>query len=120
MGICYFLVGFPTPVLTGFITAFASIIPFIVPIIFIIVSLILLIKGSFIFSIIVIVYGGLVIFIADHFIKPIFIRGSTKLPFLYIFFGILGGLRSFGLLGLFVGPIIMMLFMFLLEELKNN
>ncbi|KTD16557.1 AI-2E family transporter [Legionella jordanis] len=116
MGICYFLVGFPAPTLTGFITAFAAMIPFVVPIVFVIVALILISTGSMISAIFVIVWGTFVMFVADHFIKPVLIGGAIKLPFLAVLFGILGGVETLGLLGLFVGPIIMVLFVTLWQE----
>ena len=117
MGICYFLVGFPAPTLTGLITAFVAMIPFVVPAIFAVVSLILVINGSLISGIIVIIWGTIVMFIADNFVKPVLIGGATELPFLAVLFGILGGLELLGLLGLFVGPIIMGLFITLWQEL---
>ncbi|KTC87721.1 AI-2E family transporter [Legionella drozanskii] len=116
MGLCYLLVGFPAPTLVGFITAFAAMIPFVVPIIFVIVALILLASGSMVGAIIVIIWGTIVMFIADHFIKPVLIGGAIKLPFLAVLFGILGGVETLGLLGLFVGPIIMVLFITLWQE----
>jgi predicted PurR-regulated permease PerM len=116
MGICYLLVGFPAPTLTGFITAFAAMIPFIVPIVFAIVALILIANGGLVAAIIVIIWGTIVMFIADHFIKPVMIGGAIKLPFLAVLFGILGGVETFGLLGLFLGPMIMVLFVTLWHE----
>ncbi|WP_298623924.1 AI-2E family transporter [uncultured Legionella sp.] len=116
MGICYALVNFPAPTLTGFITALAAMIPFVVPIVFIIVALILLSVGSLISAIIVLVWGTLVMFVADHFIKPVLIGGAIELPFLAVLFGILGGVETLGLLGLFVGPMIMVLFVTLWQE----
>jgi len=116
MGICYALVGFPAPTLTGFITALAAMIPFVVPLVFIIVALVLFSGGSFISAIIVLVWGTLVMFVADHFIKPVLIGGAIELPFLAVLFGILGGVETLGLLGLFVGPMIMVLFVTLWQE----
>lgn len=116
LGLCYFLIGFPAPTLTGFITAFAAMIPFVAPVVFGIVALISLSYGNMIGAIIVLIWGSIVLFIADHFIKPALISGSIKLPFLAVLFGILGGIESFGLLGLFVGPIIMVLFITLWQE----
>jgi predicted PurR-regulated permease PerM len=43
----------------------------------------------------------------DHFVWPTLVGGAAKLPFLLAFVGIFGGLASFGLLGLFLGPVIM-------------
>ncbi|MBA4696841.1 MAG: AI-2E family transporter [Legionella sp.] len=116
MGISYFLAGFPAPTLTGFITAFAAMIPFVVPIVFIIVGLILLSMGSLVGAIFVLAWGTVVMFVADHFVKPVLIGGAIQLPFLAVLFGILGGVETLGLLGLFVGPIVMVLFMTLWEE----
>ncbi|MDP3561404.1 MAG: AI-2E family transporter [Legionellaceae bacterium] len=116
MGICYGLIGFPAPTLVGFFTAFAAMIPFVVPIVFGTVALILMFSGAMIAAIIVIVWGTIVMFAADHFIKPVLIGGAIELPFLAVLFGILGGVETLGLLGLFVGPIIMVLFVTLWQE----
>ncbi|MBA2657924.1 MAG: AI-2E family transporter [Tatlockia sp.] len=120
MGLCYFLVGFPAPTLVGFITAFAAMIPFVVPLVFTIVALILFATGKMISAIIVIAWGTFVMFVADHFIKPVLIGGAIKLPFLAVLFGILGGVETLGLLGLFVGPIIMVLFITLWKESQES
>ncbi|KTC89674.1 AI-2E family transporter [Fluoribacter dumoffii] len=116
MGICYGLVGFPAPTLVGFITALAAMIPFVVPIVFITVAIILFSFGSMIGAIVVLVWGTLVMFVADHFVKPALIGGAIELPFLAVLFGILGGVETLGLLGLFVGPLVMVLFMTLWQE----
>lgn len=116
MGLCYVMVDFPAPTLTGFITAFAAMIPFLVPVVFAIVALILLASGSMVSAIIVIAWGTFVMFIADHFVKPVMIGGAIKLPFLAVLFGILGGVETLGLLGLFIGPMIMVLFVTLWQE----
>ncbi|MGQ3890546.1 AI-2E family transporter [Legionella sp. CNM-4043-24] len=116
MGICYVLVGFPGPTLTGFITACAAMIPFVVPIVFVIIALILFSSGSMIGAVIVLVWGTLVMFVADHFVKPVMIGGAIQLPFLAVLFGILGGVETLGILGLFVGPMVMVLFVTLWQE----
>lgn len=116
MGVCYALVGFPGPTLLGFITAFAAMIPFVVPVVFTMVALILFANGSLIGAIVVVIWGTLVMFVADHFIKPFLIGGAIQLPFLAVLFGILGGVETLGLLGLFLGPMIMVLFMTLWYE----
>jgi predicted PurR-regulated permease PerM len=120
MGVCYELVGFPAPTLTGFITALAAMVPFVVPIILATVALILLSVGNLISAIVVLCWGTLVMFVADHFIKPVMIGGAIELPFLAVLFGILGGVETLGLLGLFVGPMIMVLFVTLWQEPQQN
>jgi predicted PurR-regulated permease PerM len=50
------------------------------------------------------VIGLIVVGIADHFIRPILVGGPTRLPFIWVLSGIMGGVESVGLLGLFIGP----------------
>lgn len=120
MGICYALLGVPGPTLLGFMTALASMIPFVVPLVFLFVALLLLVSGSMISALIVIVWGTFVMFVADHFIKPVLIGGAIQLPFLAVLFGILGGIETLGLLGLFVGPVVMVLFITLWNEAQED
>jgi predicted PurR-regulated permease PerM len=58
----------------------------------------------------VVVFGFLVVFVVDHFIRPYVIGGATRIPFLLVLLGILGGLSSLGMVGLFVGPALMAIF----------
>ena len=60
--------------------------------------------------------GLVVVGIADHFVRPALIGGSTALPFLWVLIGILGGVESLGLLGLFVGPATMAALMLLWRD----
>ena len=52
-------------------------------------------------------WGAVVMLAGDHFVWPTLVGGAARLPFLLAFVGIFGGLASFGLLGLFLGPVIM-------------
>lgn len=116
MGFCYAIVGLPAPALLGAITALFAMVPFGAPIIFAIVALILMAQGHAIIGIVLFVFGALIMFIADHFIRPSLIGGATQLPFLAVLFGILGGVETMGLIGLFLGPAIMVLFVTLWRE----
>ena len=55
-------------------------------------------------AIVLFAIGLAVTFSADHFIRPVLIGGATRLPFIWVLLGILGGLEVWGLLGLFLGP----------------
>lgn len=120
MGGCYALVQFPAPTLLGFITAFAAMIPFAVPFVFLLVAVVLLANSQLIAALIVVIWGTIVMFVFDHFVKPALIGGATRLPFLAVLFGILGGVETLGLLGLFVGPMIMVLFITLWHESQGQ
>ena len=53
------------------------------------------------------VFGAATLLIAENVIQPALIGGAARLPFLLVLVGIIGGMQSFGLLGLFLGPAIM-------------
>lgn len=118
MGICYWVLGFPAPTIAGFFTALAAMIPFVVPIVFIIVAAVIWLSTSLIKALVLLVIGTVVMFIADHFVKPALIGGTTKLHFLAVLFGLLGGVETLGIIGLFLGPMVMVLFMTLWRELQ--
>jgi predicted PurR-regulated permease PerM len=52
-------------------------------------------------------FGVATLLIAENIIQPALIGGAARLPFLLVLIGIIGGMQSFGLLGLFLGPVIM-------------
>jgi predicted PurR-regulated permease PerM len=104
MAVVYLAVGVPHPLLFGAITAVAAMIPFGAAAIFLVAGALLVGEGAVGAAIAVFAIGMGVVFIADHFIRPVLIGGATKLPFLFVLIGILGGVEALGLLGLFVGP----------------
>jgi len=52
-------------------------------------------------------WGAMVMLAGDHFVWPTMVGDAARLPFLFAFVGIFGGLAAFGLIGLFLGPAIM-------------
>jgi predicted PurR-regulated permease PerM len=116
MAVAYLVLGVPNPLLLGGLTAVAAMIPFGAAIVLAIAAALLLAQGSVGGAIAVIVIGLIVVGIADHFIRPILIGGATRLPFLWVLIGILGGVETFGLLGLFIGPATMAVLIMLWRE----
>ena len=119
IGISYLLAGAPHPAILALLTGVLAMIPFAAPIIFGGVSIVLLAKGSMLAAIAVFTFGMLVLFIGDHFVRPKIIGNAVKLPFLWVLFGILGGVEVFGLIGLFVGPALMALVMTMWRDLTE-
>ncbi|GJD95151.1 hypothetical protein OCOJLMKI_2361 [Methylobacterium iners] len=116
LGIVYFATGVPHPVLLGALTGIAAMIPFGAPLVFGVAALILAAAGALVPAAIVVAAGLAVTFVADHFVRPALIGGTTRLPFLWVLLGILGGVESFGLLGLFLGPAVMAALVLLWRE----
>ena len=52
-------------------------------------------------------WGFLVVSTVDNVIRPLVISGASRVPFLVVLFGVLGGLSAFGAVGLFLGPVIL-------------
>lgn len=104
MAVFYLISGVPHPFLLGLLTAIAAMIPFGAAVMFGIASLMLISQGAIGWAVAIFVIGLVVVGIADHFVRPFLIGGSTRLPFLWVLIGILGGVETLGLLGLFVGP----------------
>ena len=61
-----------------------------------------------------------VVGIADHLIRPVLIGGATRLPFLWVLIGIVGGVESLGVLGLFIGPATMAVLMMTWREFVGD
>jgi predicted PurR-regulated permease PerM len=116
LGIVYLFAGVPHPTLFGLFTAIAAMVPFGAPVVFGIAALIVLTQGSVIAAILIVAFGFIVTFIADHFVRPSLIGKTTRLPFLWVLLGIIGGVETWGLLGLFLGPAIMAALMLLWRE----
>ena len=53
------------------------------------------------------IWGAAVVSQIDNILRPIFINSISPIPFLLVLFGVLGGLLAFGLIGLFIGPIVL-------------
>ncbi|HLQ26462.1 MAG TPA: AI-2E family transporter [Acidiferrobacterales bacterium] len=95
------------PILLGALTALVAIIPLLGPAVLTVICVGIFASGSPAIAVALLVYGGIVLFVADHFVRPALIGGTAHLPFLWVLLGILGGLENFGLLGLFLGPAIL-------------
>jgi predicted PurR-regulated permease PerM len=117
LGVAYALLGLPHPILLGALTGVAAAIPFAAPIIFTGGAAVLFMQSGLLPAIILLAIGFIIVFIADHFVRPVLIGTATRLPFLWVLLGIFGGLQSFGLLGLFIGPAVLSSLMALWRDL---
>jgi predicted PurR-regulated permease PerM len=107
IGIAYIITGLPHAVPIAALTGIFAVIPFGAPVVFVAAALYLAAMGNTLAGVAVACVGFVVVFIADHFIRPVIIGGAARLPFLWVLLGILGGVESFGIVGLFLGPAIM-------------
>ncbi len=106
-GLGYWVAGVAAPALWGVITALVSMIPFVGPVVWLGLSLSLLAQGETQAALGLFLWGALVVSWIDNLIRPLVISGPTRIPFLLVFLGVLGGLNAFGLIGLFLGPVLL-------------
>jgi predicted PurR-regulated permease PerM len=102
--------GLSVPILLGLLTFITSFIPFLgATSVWLPASVWLLANNQLLWAVGLALWGFLVISTADNIIKPLLIGEGTKLPVFLLFFTILGGLKLYGFLGIFLGPIILSL-----------
>lgn len=106
-GLGYWWFELKSPVLLGAITVLVALIPFGTPLAWGMLSLWLIAKGDYWNGIGLFLWGTLVVSWVDNLVRPIVISSATQIPFLLVLFGVLGGLATFGFIGLFVGPVIL-------------
>lgn len=116
LGIAYWLAGAPSPILLGVITGVAAMIPGGAPLSFTLVSIYLAASGSVFEGIALLTWGSVELFIVDKTLRPKLVGGPIKLPFLPTFFGLIGGVKTMGFVGLFLGPVLMALLVSIWRE----
>ncbi len=105
-GLGYWVAGVRAPVLFGAFTALIALMPFGTPFVWGGLGVWLLLAGNTLEGIGLLLWGALVVSWVDNLIRPMVISSATQIPFLLVMFGVLGGLAAFGLIGMFVGPVI--------------
>jgi predicted PurR-regulated permease PerM len=101
------LSGVPRPVLLGAVAGLLSVLPIGAPVVWIPASLWLMSSGRLGWGIFLAVYGVVAVSGADSIIRPWFISRGAQLPFMLTVLGVLGGALAFGLLGIFLGPVLL-------------
>ncbi|MCX5812859.1 MAG: AI-2E family transporter [Proteobacteria bacterium] len=120
-GITLSLLGVHSPVVWGlamFITSFIPLLGTLVvwgPI-----AGYLFFQGLFLKGVILVLVGIFGISMADNILRPLIIKGKMKMPTLVIFFSILGGIKLFGFIGFIMGPLVLALFMSIVEVFRYS
>lgn len=106
--LAFWALGLPSPILWGVVTMIFSLIPMVGSgIIWLPASIYLFVSGHPGKGIFLVAFGAGVISLVDNFLRPYVMSGQVKLPTLLLFFALLGGVQQFGIIGLFVGPIVL-------------
>ncbi|HEX4869727.1 MAG TPA: AI-2E family transporter [Moraxellaceae bacterium] len=106
-GIGYAVAGVDGAVFLGAVTTLIAMIPFGTPFAWGTVCVWLLVQGEVMPALGLLIWCTVVVSWVDNFIRPLVISSATRIPFLLVMFGVLGGLAAFGMVGLFLGPVIL-------------
>jgi len=119
-GIGYLIAGVPGVALLALLTFFASVVPVLgTTLVWVPAAVWLFHQGSTGWGIFMLIWGALVANL-DNFVKPWLISQGSDMPFILIFFGVLGGALAFGFIGVFIGPTLLAVGFRLVEEWSSS
>ncbi|NKC29297.1 AI-2E family transporter [Falsiroseomonas selenitidurans] len=110
------IAGVPQPVLLGVVAGVLSILPVGAPLVWIPATIWLFTQGETGWGLFMLVYGAAGISSVDNVIRPWLISRGADLPLLLTLLGAIGGVIGFGILGLFLGPVLLAVGFTLLRE----
>jgi predicted PurR-regulated permease PerM len=117
----YWIAGLPNVMLWSVVTALASMIPFVGAVAVWGVGVLYLVTiAHWGHALFLLIYGTAIVSTADNVIRPIVLSGRVKMNTLLIFFSLFGGVQAFGIVGLFVGPIIVSVTLALVRMLATE
>jgi predicted PurR-regulated permease PerM len=115
-GLGFWIAGVPGAVLLSVLTFFFAVVPFGPPLIWLPASFWLFAQDKPGLGIFMLLWGLLGISSVDNFLRPYLISQGSKMPFVLIFCGVIGGALAFGLVGVFMGPTMLAVAFRLVEE----
>jgi predicted PurR-regulated permease PerM len=108
VGVAYVVTGVPHPLLFAALTMTLAMVPLGAWMVLATAVAMLLVRGDpLLVALGLATFGGAALVVGDSLIHPALVGEAAQLPFLLVVIGIIGGMQSFGLLGLFLGPVIM-------------
>lgn len=120
-GIIYWAIGLPLSLFFAMLTFITSMIPMVgTTAVWLPLVIYLAARHQYMRAGLLAAFGFFVIGLIDNFMKPALIGKKTHLPYFLLFFGILGGITLFGLIGIFLAPILLSLFFALITIYREK
>lgn len=119
-GIAYAFLGVHSPALWGLTTSVASFVPLLGT--FAVwggITIYFLIMGMTGKAVILLLVGVVGISSVDNVLRPVLVGARTRMHILVIFFSVLGGINLFGLIGFILGPLVVALFVSMVEIFRS-
>ena len=118
-GVGFAIAGLPGAVLLGVFTFFLSPVPFGPPLIWIPATFWLFQNSGAGWGLFMAAWGFIMVSSVDNLIRPLIISQGSRMPFILIFLGVIGGALAFGLIGVFLGPTLLVVGFRLVQEFSR-
>ncbi|MFW5746325.1 MAG: AI-2E family transporter [Nanoarchaeota archaeon] len=124
-GIGYWIFGFGVPIIWAIITMLFALVPVVgTAVVWVPASIYLFLiglgNGMWWQGVGLFIYGMFIISTLDNFLRPVLMAGRSRMHPALIFLGAIGGIGVFGLVGLFIGPLLMAVSVELIEAFQEN
>lgn len=120
-GIGWYFAGLSNPVFFGFMMFVFGMIPVIgTPIVWVFGVIYLFATGDHGHAIFLLLWCACFVCSIDNVIRPIFVSGGSDINMLLIFLGLLGGFYLLGFIGLFIGPLVLSLSVYILDIYRKK
>ncbi len=117
----YWMAGVASPALFGMLTSFAALIPFVgTSLVWLPLSVAMFFLKGVNTGLFVLIWGAVAVALTDNFLRPILIGKGAKLPVFLLFLGIFGGLKVYGPIGIFLGPLLISCVTVFLQIYREN
>src|SRR5215472_6187738 len=121
MGLGWWMVGLPAPVLWGAIAAIFSLVPLVGPsLVWWPGAIVLALQGKWIQAAVLVAWGAVVVSSVDYIVRPKFARGRANVNTLLVLLSLLGGIKAFGAIGIIAGPVVLSAVTVLLKIVREE
>lgn len=103
----FWIAGVPSPFLLGLLTFLLAFIPAGPPFVWVPTTIWLFYEGHVGWGVFMAIWGLFAISGVDNLVRPYLISRGSKLPFVVVLLGALGGVLAFGFIGIFLGPVLL-------------
>jgi predicted PurR-regulated permease PerM len=120
VGIAFLIAGLPSAIVFGVLAALSALLPFAgAALVWAPAAVVLAIEQRWGAATFMLIWGVLVVSLVDNIVRPLLVSGRARIGTLTVFIGVLGGVSTFGAIGLVMGPLVVSLALALLEFMRE-
>ena len=121
VGLSFAFTGLPSPVVFGVLASLAALIPLVgSSLVWIPGAIVLVAHGRMGAAIFLAFWGLVVVSMVDNIVKPLVVSGRAQISTLPVLIGLMGGLATFGAIGIILGPVVVALVLALFQFVEEE